>query len=241
MRGSEFISDCVDSLYYKNQKIRLNRGGMYIDSLKWPKNKKATVNRKNNDDKCFQYAIIVALNHGQIKSHLERISNIRSIISNKKNWNVFEKKQKKTKKAIALNTLYLPHNTEKIRHVYKSKHILKRKNQVILLIITDGEKWHYLAVKKLSALLRRIISNHVGDFYCLNCLHSYRTEDHNNPERSLTTKKYKHTPSGYSMFTHCSFDASKNKLDFYRDKDCMEIFCKDLKEYATKLSIKKRK
>ena len=43
-------------------------------------------------------------------------------------------------------------------------------------MITDGKKWHYLAVKSLSALLRGITSNHVGDFYCLNCFHSYRTE-----------------------------------------------------------------
>ena len=46
------------------------------------------------------------------------------------------------------------------------------------------------------------------------------------------------------MFTHCSFDAIKNKLDFYRGKDCMETFCKDLKEPATKIinyEKKKRK
>ena len=40
-------------------------------------------------------------------------------------------------------------------------------------MITDGKKWHYLAVKSLSALLRGITSKHDGDFYCLNCFHSY--------------------------------------------------------------------
>ena len=60
---------------------------------------------------------------------------------------------------------------------YKSKYNLNRENQVILLMITDGKKWHYLAVKKLSALLRGITSKHVGDFYCLNCFHSYSTKD----------------------------------------------------------------
>ena len=44
-------------------------------------------------------------------------------------------------------------------------------------MITDGGKWHYLTVKKLSALLRRITSKHVGDFYCLNCFHSCSTKD----------------------------------------------------------------
>ena len=43
-------------------------------------------------------------------------------------------------------------------------------------MITDIRKWHHLAVKKLSVLLRGITSNHVGDFYCLNCLHSYSTK-----------------------------------------------------------------
>ena len=43
-------------------------------------------------------------------------------------------------------------------------------------MISDGKKWHYLAVKKLSALLRRITSKHEGDFYCLNCFNSFRTE-----------------------------------------------------------------
>ena len=41
----------------------------------------------------------------------------------------------------------MPYNTEEIRHAYKSKHNLKLKIQVILLMITDGKKWHYLAVK----------------------------------------------------------------------------------------------
>ena len=80
--------------------------------------------------------------------------------SNKKDWSEFEKNNK----AISLNILYVSHNSEEIRHTYKSKHNLKRKNQVILLMITDGEKWHYLAVKKLSALLKGITSNHVGTF-----------------------------------------------------------------------------
>ena len=49
----------------------------------------------------------------------------------------------------------------------------------------------------------------------------------NNPEKSYTEKKTKHTPSDYSSFTNCSFDATKNKLDCYRGKDCLEKFCKE--------------
>ena len=58
---------------------------------------------------------------------------------------------------------------------------------------------------------------------------------YNNPKISSTTKINKHTPSGYSTFTHCSFDKSKNKLDYVRGEDCMKKFCKGLIEHATKI------
>ena len=58
---------------------------------------------------------------------------------------------------------------------------------------------------------------------------------YNNPEKSSTTKINKHTPSGYSLFTHWSFDKTKNKLDYYRGADCMKKFCKDLREHAPKI------
>ena len=73
--------------------------------------------------------------------------------------------------------LYLSCNTKQIRQAYISKHDNERNNQVNLLMITDGtNNWHYLAVKSISGLLRRITSNHNGDFYCLNCFHPYTTK-----------------------------------------------------------------
>ena len=78
---------------------------------------------------------------------------------------------------IALNILYVKHNTKKISVVYRSKHNNKRKKQVILLMIGDGEKYHYLAVTNLSGLLQGNSSNHRGDFYCLNCFNSYTTKN----------------------------------------------------------------
>ena len=58
---------------------------------------------------------------------------------------------------------------------------------------------------------------------------------HNNPKKSSTTKINKHTSSGYSLFTYCSFDVKKNNLDYYIGQDCMKKFCKDLKEHAKKI------
>ena len=185
----------------------------------------------------------------------------------------------------------MSHNTKKIQVAYKSKDNLTREKQEILLMISNGENWHYLVVKSLSGLVTGITSNHKEDFYCLNFFHSYRTKNkleshkkicencnychveipnednkimkynqgensikslfiiyadlecllekistcYNNPEKSSTTQINKHTPSGYSSFTHCSFDETKNKLDYYRGEDCMKKFCKDLREHAGKI------
>ena len=69
----------------------------------------------------------------------------------------------------------------------------------------------------------------------LECLLEKMSTYYNNPEESSTTKINKHTPSGYSILTHCSFDKSKSKLNYYRREDCMTKFSKDLREHATKI------
>ena len=91
-----------------------------------------------------------------------------------KDWRKFECNNK----VIALNILYVPYKTKEIRQAYISEHNDKRNNQVNLLMITDGtSNWHYLAIKNIFGLLRGVTSNHNGDFYCLNCLHSTRTKN----------------------------------------------------------------
>ena len=156
-----------------------------MESPKWISARKATINPKNKkDNKRFQYALTAALNHGKIKENPERISKIKLFI-NQYSWNDIDfpstrkdwKKFELNNTSIALNILYVHHNAKKICHAYKSKYNLFRENQVILLMITDGEKWHYLAVKKLSALLRGVTGNNNGDFYCLNCFRAYTTEN----------------------------------------------------------------
>ena len=291
MRGSDFAFEGVNLMYYDFNKISLNRGGSYIESAKWIKDKKSTINPTNNDYKCFQYAVTVALDP-------QRVSKITPFID-QYSWNDIDfpftgkdwKKFELNNESIALNILHVPHKTGKIHLAYNSKHNLTREKQVILLMITDGEKWHYKAVTRLSGLLRGVTGNNNGDFYCLNCFHAYRTtnklethkkicENHdychvempnedskiikynqgeksikapfiiyadlecllekicpcyNNLEESSTTEINKHKPSGYSLFTHCSFDKTKNKLDCYRGEDCLKKFCKDLREHATKI------
>ena len=125
MRESESIFDSVDLLHYHRQKASLKRSGSYIKSPKWLKNKKAIINPKNDDDKCFQYSLIAALDHQKIGKNPQRISNTEPFIqsyewkgidfpSHSKDWKTFEQNNK----TIALNILNVTCNTEEIRVAY---------------------------------------------------------------------------------------------------------------------------
>ena len=148
-----------------------------LNSLGWLRGKKEAIINNNNS---FQSALDDALNYQTIKTNSERISKLKPYI-NKYNWKGIDFpagpkdwiKFERNNKTIALNVLYIPHNTKTIRVAYRSEHNNKRKKQVILLMITDGKKWHYLAVTNLYALLQGNSSNYAGDFCCLNCLNSY--------------------------------------------------------------------
>ena len=75
----------------------------------------------------------------------------------------------------------------------------------------------------------------------LESLLEKRNTCHKNQKKSSATKINNHTVSVCSLFTHCSFNATKNRLDYYRGKDCMKTFCNDFtfgndfKNHATKI------
>ena len=134
--GSGFVFESVDLLSYHVHKTSLKRGKSYIKSPEWVLNKRATINPKNKDNKCFQYSITVALNHQNIENHPERISNIKPFID-KYNWKGIDfpagikdwKKFERNNKTIALNILYIPPNTKTVNLAYKSKYNRKHENQ----------------------------------------------------------------------------------------------------------------
>ena len=110
-------------------------------------------------------------------------------------------------KSNVFNILYIPYNIKEVRHTYKSKHNLNRENQVLLLMITDGKKWHYLAVKSLYALFREITSRHERDFYCLNYFHSFRTKH--------KLKKHKNVYENHDYF-YVEMPEKDNKILKYK-------------------------
>ena len=84
MKGSEFVFDYVQLLYYKCHKINPNCGGSYIDSPGWIKNKKATINPINKKGNS-RYAVTAVINDEEIEKDPQRITKINSYYINKYN------------------------------------------------------------------------------------------------------------------------------------------------------------
>ena len=82
MKGSDFIFNGVNYLFYDLNRITISKGESYIESPKWLKDKKCTINQKNNNNKCFQHATTLALNFNNIDKHHQRISKIKPFIDN---------------------------------------------------------------------------------------------------------------------------------------------------------------
>ena len=109
---------------------------------------------KWGNNKCFECSRIVALHHQNLRNHPERISNI-NFFSHMYNWEGTEfpagikdqKRSEKNNKTIALNILFVQYIEKTINIACKSKCNRQRKNQVVLLMVTDGKKWHYIALK----------------------------------------------------------------------------------------------
>ena len=147
MKGSNYVFERVELLEYYFHKISLNRGGLYMPSPAGIKNKKATINPFNENDKiCFVYAILIALNHNDIANNPQRVENLILFIKNfnwldnnipagHKDYTAFEKNNKD----IALNILFIPHDTQEIDQAYISKHNKTRNTQANLLMITNGD------------------------------------------------------------------------------------------------------
>ena len=151
------INDDDDEKYY----YFAVKSKLELYSSEWLRSKKESI---TNEDNCFQNSLNDSLDYQRIKKDRQKISKLKAYInqynwkgikfpSDKEDWKKFVENNKK----IALNILFVPHNKKEIEPAYISKYNYKRKKQAILLMITDdGKRWHCLAVRSLSELLRGI-------------------------------------------------------------------------------------
>ena len=213
--GSGYVFDCVDLTLVQFHSTQLKRASSYIPSPKWIEKKKATINPQNTKDNyCFAYSIVAALHHEEIGKNSHRIKKLMPYINNynwkkinfpsgQKDWKTFERNNED----IALNIFSAHPTDKKLNLIRKSDYNYKHQHIVDLLMITDNQNnWHYLTIKNMKRLIRGVTSNHHGDFFCRNCMHSYRTEN--------ALKKHERLCTNHDYFEIVMPKPSKNILKF---------------------------
>ena len=256
----KYFNESIEGFDIHFHKKDLKRGSSYIPSPTWLQFKKAIVNPKNkNDNYCFAYAINIAIYHNEIGKNLNRISNKLLDCTDKFNWNGIDfpasipdyQRFEKLNEDIALNFMYIPFNKEDDDNVNETIDVeqecisdfnFTRKKQVVLLKISNGKKWHFLALKSdqeenskfirstksFSSLMASIISNSHENHYCFGCFHSFRCnstlEKHTELCKDNGFCKIKLTEVGGNIKKH-DFGSKSLRMNYiiYVDLECLLV------------------
>ena len=174
LRDSKFIFDSVNHMDIGVHRLNLTRGSSYIPLPEWLTKKKALINPKNLDLKCFKWSVIAALKWREIDRDHQRVSKLRryddldwngiSFPVSTSDINKFESRNR-----ISVNVLALDGKTP-----YICRKGGNYERVVNLMIIEDGDKKHYVAIKSLGRLLSKMNSKHnPSQHFCTNCLQGF--------------------------------------------------------------------
>ena len=180
--GSGWRFEKVEKLVLHTTRWEPVNAGSYIELPQELKNRKAIINMKNQDDKCFMWCVLRALNPKD--NHPERIDND---LKNKVDTLNMEGIQYPVSlRGIdrfehlnpEISITVLGYNEEEKVYPLKVSKYTGCDHDIVLLLIKDGEKSHYCLVKNISALLSSQINNNDHKrYFCLNCFNSFKSPD----------------------------------------------------------------
>ena len=267
--GSGWVFVKVEKLVLHTTRWDPVNAGSYIELPPALKNKKAIINMKNQDDKCFMWSVLRALNPKD--NHPERIDNdLKSKVDTLNMQGIqypvsFRGIDRFESQNLEISITVLGYNKDERVNTLKVSKYTGCKHDIVLLLIKDGKKSHYCLVKNTSALLASQINNHKGTSnICLNCINGFKTEDSLNkhkeyfikpmdscnpdPNKSYTKKFQKHKPSGFSYYIKSLYeDVKKSEKRTYiktkeEEPDAEDVFVKWLEEDVKKIAnIKPKK
>ena len=180
--GSGWTFAYVEKLVLHTTRWEPLYGSSYIDLPEVLKNKYAIINMKNEDEKCFMWSVLRALYPKD--NHPERID--KDLKSKQESINMEGICYPVSLRAIDrfehlnpnISISVLGYNKKERVYPLRISKCTKRKQDIVLLLIKDGEKSHYCLVKNISALLSsQINSNDHKRYFCLNCFNSFKDED----------------------------------------------------------------
>ena len=182
LEGSGWKFEKVIKLVLHTTRWETVNAGSYIELPQALKNRKAIINMKNQDDKCFLWSVLRALNPKD--KNAERIDN--DLKSKEDILNMEGIQYPVSLRAInrfehlnpEISISVLGYNEEEKVYPLKVSKYTGCEHDIILLLIKDGEKSHYCLVKNISALLSSQINNNEHKrYFCLNCFNSFKSLD----------------------------------------------------------------
>ena len=182
IEGSGWVTEEVEKLVLHTTRWDPINAGSYIELPQELKNKKAIINMKNQDDKCFMWSVLRALNPKD--NHPERIDNdLKSKVDILNMEGIqypvsFRDIDRFESQNPEISITVLGYNKDERVNTLKVSKYTGCKHDIVLLLIKDGEKSHYCLVKNTSALLASQINNHKGTSnICLNCINGFKSKD----------------------------------------------------------------
>ena len=180
--GSGWVFVKVEKLVLHTTRWDTINAGSYIELPQALKNKKAIINMKNQDDKCFRWSVLRALNPKD--KNVERIDNdLKSKVDILNMQDIqypvsFRGIDRFESQNPEISITVLGYNKDERVNTLKVSKYTGCKHDIVLLLIKDGEKSHYCLVKNTSALLASQINNHKGTSnICLNCINGFKSKD----------------------------------------------------------------
>ena len=185
--NSRFRFDEVVFLDVNFHRLNLTRGSSYLPLPDWTEKKKAIINPQNDDEECFKWAVITALEWTEIKSHSERMSNLKKFVDNY-DWSglrfpvsIKDIREFEIENNISINILVVEGRDiyihRKTNYRPEAMPGCKSDIEINLLMISENGIQHYTAIKSLSRLLSSSNSKHkCKQYFCNNCLQGFTQE-----------------------------------------------------------------
>ena len=176
--NSRFVFDEVLYIDVDFHQLNLTRGLSYLPLPKWLARKKAIINPKNEDQECFKWAIITASRWEEIDKDPQRISKLKRFKADFY-WSgigfpvsVKDIKKFELKNQVSINLLAIED-----RQIYICRKGGNYERVINLMIISESNREHYVAIKSLSRLLSSQNTKHKGkEYFCMNCLQVFKEE-----------------------------------------------------------------
>ena len=179
--GSGWVLEKIINITLHTAKWDPLNAGSYIDLPTNLKNKKAIINMKNQDNECFKWCVLRALNPKN--NHPERVD--RDLISKQDTLNMKGIKYPVSFRDInrfeslnpTISITVLGYNQDERVYPLKVSNFTGCEHDITLMLLKDGENSHYCLVNNMSALIASQINNHKGTRnICLNCFNGYNTK-----------------------------------------------------------------